>query len=550
MPRGIGTDVVETDVLVLGGGVAGCSAAITARERGLNVTLVDKAYVGKSGTTAAAGMRFSVFNPEFGDNFDDTMRMITEGSGYLNDRTWTEICINESWQAYLTMARWGVEFPVENKQEGVFVPKDKVDSPFASARIVRRGVPPPLRRQAEKAGVKIMDRITVTDLLKNNGRVVGAVGFPLTDLEPIVFRAKATVLCTGSWSLRTVGAETHNMTGDGQAMAYRAGAELTGGDMHSSHHGSAEYPSWRGGRAARAIYRRFVDAKGEVIPYGFEVGPAVDLAFHRGRGPIYHDLDAASDEEIERMWQRQLNSDDMESRRIGFDPRKRGKHMISGGQDCVVGAGIWPAGTDCSTTIPGLFAAGDTLSIRSAAFGGLPSGNIMGVRAGNGAVKYAGEVGLLPVADGELDGALKTMLEPVQRKGGFSPRWVTQLLLNTMVPYYVLLIQHGDRLQAALTMVEFFRDHFVPGLYATDPHELRLAHETKNMVLGAELCLKASLFRTETRGSHYREDYPEQKDPEWLAWIKERDENGRMKLWKHPVPKEWWPPHLKAEKGA
>ncbi len=538
--------VIETDILVLGGGMAGCTAAITAREMGLRVTLVDKAYVGKSGTTAAAGMRFSVFSTELGDKYEETYKMLTEGSTV--DRDWTEICIKESYQAYKTLASWGVQFPVENEQIGVFVPKKKYDSPFTSARIIRREVPVPLRKKAEAVGVNIMDRITITDLLRNNGRIVGAVGFPLTDLDPIVFRAKATILCTGSWSLRTVGAETHNMTGDGQAMAYRVGAELTGGDMHSSHHGSAVYPSWRGGRAARAIARNFVDAEGKVIEYGYEVGPSVDRAFHEGRWPIYHDLDRASDEEIEMTWQRQLNSDGMESARIGFDPRKRGKHLISGGQDCAVGAALWPTGTDCQTTVPGLYAAGDTLSIRAPGFGGLPTAHIMGVRAAKGAARYAAEAGLLPLDKEDRDNAVNIMLQPIQRKGGFSPRWVTQLMLNTMVPYYVLLIQHGDRLQAALTNIEFFRDHFVPKLLAGDSHELRLAHETKNMILGAELALKVCLFRTETRGSHFREDYPKQDDANWLVWIKEKLENGRMKIWKHPIPKEWLQHHPQNEK--
>jgi succinate dehydrogenase/fumarate reductase flavoprotein subunit len=538
--------VIETDVLVLGGGIAGCSAAITAREMGLKVTLVDKAYVGKSGTTAAAGMRFSVFSEELGDKYNETYKMLTEGEGSSTiDRNWTEICIKESYQAYKTLASWGVQFPIENEKDGVFVPKNKVDSPFTSARIIRREVPVPLRRKAEEVGVNIMDRITVTDLLKNNGRIVGAVGFPLTDLDPIIFHAKATILATGSWSLRTVGAETHNMTGDGQAMAYRVGAELTGGDMHSSHHGSAAYPSWRGGRAARAIARNFVDAEGKVIEYGFEVGPPVDVAFHEGRWPIYHDLDKASDEEIARTWQRQLNSDAMESERIGFDPRNRGKHLISGGQDCVVGASLWPTSTDCQTTVPGLYGAGDTLSIRAPGFGGLPTGHIMGVRAAKGAAQYAAKVGMLPIVEEDKSSALNTMLLPIQRKGGFSPRWVTQLLLNTMVPYYVLLIQRGDRLQAALTNVEFFRDHFVPKLLASDPHELRLAHETKNMILGAELTLKVCLFRTETRGSHFLDFYHKQDVDNWFCWIKEKQENDQMKIWKQPIPKEWLPSSMK-----
>ena len=115
------------------------------------------------------------------------------------------------------------------------------------------------------------------------------------------------------------------------------------------------------------------------------------------------------------------------------------------------------------------------------------------------------------------------------------------MLLHTIVPYYVLIVQHGKRLQAALTMVEFFRDHYVPKLLAKDSHELRLAHETKNMVLNAEMMLRASLFRTESRVWHYREDYPRRDDPAWLAWVRLKEEQGKMKLWKEPTPKEWWP---------
>jgi len=74
-----------------------------------------------------------------------------------------------------------------------------------------------------------------------------------------------------------------------------------------------------------------------------------------------------------------------------------------------------------------------------------------------------------------------------------------------------------------------------------NPHELRLAHETKNMVLSAEMRLRSALFRTESRGNHFREDYPRRDDPNWLAWTKIRAEHGKMMLIKVPVPKEWWP---------
>ena len=110
-----------------------------------------------------------------------------------------------------------------------------------------------------------------------------------------------------------------------------------------------------------------------------------------------------------------------------------------------------------------------------------------------------------------------------------------------MMPYYVKDIKHGDRLQAVLTLLEFIKDHLVPGLIARDSHELRLAHETENIVLNAESILKCSLFRTESRANHYREDYPRRNDNEWLAWTKLKLEDGDMKLWKETIPRKWWP---------
>jgi len=163
------------------------------------------------------------------------------------------------------------------------------------------------------------------------------------------------------------------------------------------------------------------------------------------------------------------------------------------------------------------------------------------MRAGLGAAEYASQIKKLVIDEEELAKFKKIMYGPVERKNGFSPRWVTQMLLHTIVPYYILIVQHGKRLQAALTMVEFFRDQYVPKLLSRDSHELRLAHETKNMVLNAEMMLRASLFRTESRAWHYREDYPRRDDPTWLAWVRLKEEQGQMKVWKESIPEKWWP---------
>ena len=105
--------VIETDVLVVGGGMAGLFAAIKAKEQGVDVTLVDKGYAGKSGQTPFAGS-FVVFNPEWGDDLDAWVEQISRYGEYVNNRVWTELTFKESYARYQDLVSWGVEF---NKME-------------------------------------------------------------------------------------------------------------------------------------------------------------------------------------------------------------------------------------------------------------------------------------------------------------------------------------------------------------------------------------------------------------------------------------------------
>jgi succinate dehydrogenase/fumarate reductase flavoprotein subunit len=90
-------------------------------------------------------------------------------------------------------------------------------------------------------------------------------------------------------------------------------------------------------------------------------------------------------------------------------------------------------------------------------------------------------------------------------------------------------------------MIEFLKNDIAPKLTARDVHELRSAHEIKSMVLNAEMMLRSALFRTESRGSRYREDYPRRNDPSWLAWVKLRDRQGEMRMRQEPLRRKWWP---------
>jgi len=174
--------------------------------------------------------------------------------------------------------------------------------------------------------------------------------------------------------------------------------------------------------------------------------------------------------------------------------------------------------------------------------GGSTSGSaVQGAVAAESAAAYAANMKQQQIKDSELKRVKEEIFASRSRDKGYNPAWVTQVLQGIMIPYYVLYVKKEDRLKAALTNIEFLREHFAGKLIAGDPHELRLAHETRNMLLNAEMKLRASLFRTESRGNHYREDFPARDDKNWLAWIKIKNGNNEMRLSKVAIPKEWGP---------
>ena len=166
-------NVVETDVLIIGGGTAGCFAAIKAREQGVKVIIVDKGYTGKSGSSIAASGSWMVFNPEWEHHFDAATDFVNMRSEYINNRQWSGILLKESWAAFEDLVNWGVEFPVDPDQmKDYWVTHfigphgaKAVSQSIGSIPLRHRKMPPVLRKQASRVGVKIMDRIMVTDLL-------------------------------------------------------------------------------------------------------------------------------------------------------------------------------------------------------------------------------------------------------------------------------------------------------------------------------------------------------------------------------------------------
>jgi succinate dehydrogenase/fumarate reductase flavoprotein subunit len=301
-------NLVETDVLVIGGGTAGCFAAIKAREQGLDVTIIDKGYAGKSGASITASGGWAVFNTEWGFSLDASINEINKSGEYLNNREWSEIVLKESWSTYQDLISWGVEFPVEaDKVKDFFAAKlthrSQPDLPkpaFGLVPLRHRKTTPFLRKQAEKVGIKVMDRIMVTDLLKQNGKVVGAIGFLMESYDLYIFKAKVTILTAGRNTFKAPGMNISGVTGDADGMAYRAGAEITGKEFPDLHTSLAIYPAWKSTGELYPAFWYYTDSEGKPITVvGMDLGTVAVI--HAGRGPVLWDFDAATPEDLDAI---------------------------------------------------------------------------------------------------------------------------------------------------------------------------------------------------------------------------------------------------------
>ena len=572
--------VIETDVLVVGGGTAGCFAAIEARKHGSKVVVVDKSCAGKAGPSVFNPGFLVFFKEDWNVSYDEAFKYFLKNGEYANDRAWLEIMLRESYQAVCDVREYGVQL-VSSDEEcrekfvngfGRGTPKAQKDSGFyymAQTGMPYRRMTPVLRKHAESLGAEFYDRIMVNELLKKDGRVVGAVGFSYDSGDAYIFNAKAVVMSGGKNSFRPNGMPVFNCTNDSCAMSFRAGAEVAGMEFPDTHNAAAlhmlddgsgkgvafegaPYADAEGHPAAfgmispyYAAYWRFCNGDGNVIRTHMDMG--IPYEVHQGGAPIQWDLHKATRKDYDSFIA--YAEDRNEPVPLIVDPdNMKNVTMYGGGasggyieQQC----GIGVEGTDCSTTLPGLYCAGDAAATMcwgisvSTNYGMMPS-IVTGKHAGVGASEYASNHELEAASEEEIQRALDRIYLPFRSKG-FSTSWVIQQLQNIMTPYYVQFVKSEDRLQSALTMIMFYQKHFLNKLIIHDWHELRIAHETANMLLGAEMILRSSLERRETRGGHYREDYPMRDDTNYFAYLRLKNVDGKMTVVKKELPREWLP---------
>jgi succinate dehydrogenase/fumarate reductase flavoprotein subunit len=570
---------IDTDVLVIGGGVAGIFAAIRANEKGAKVTLIDKSRVGKSGLSPF-WEGTTAFDPAYVEQ-----RGVTE-KGLLG-----EVAQTEEYLSNMTYWKLWIDHSYENLKLGESIG-------MIGAKDNQRG--PNMRQALVDRDIDLVERTMVTSLLKKDNRIVGAIGFSQKTGEAVVVNCKAVIMAAGNGTFKTPGWPGHSTTSDATAMAYRVGAEITGKEFVDYHVTMASAPGGFGVTmgTAQSMY------EGRIVPPAILARAELsdEMSVHSGNYPIQRGEDAQreggrsgghggggqgagaeggeaggrgsagegadGDDAAGPKGDSGGRGDESGGRGSGGDAQRsengesgqasgsagpgggNGARNMVGGSSAGMAPhhcdGIVPADDKCQSHVVGLYAAGEAMATSGAAYSigctGSSNSFTHGALAGIYAAEFAKSIKSVKADKAYVAQAKEQMLAPREREQGFSPRWVTQILQGLMVPYYVLNVKEENRLQAALTNIEFLRDQFGNYMLANDTHELRQVHETQNMLLNAEMKLRAGLARTESRGSHFREEYPAHDDKNWLAWvILEQGKDGTMQVSKREIPDEWKP---------
>lgn len=528
-----------TDVLVIGGGMAGLFAAVKAHDAGAATMIVSKGRLGSSGLTPF-GKGFFVFDPETeSGTIDDFVEKVSRSALGTNNAVYTRQLAEHSLERAAELRDWG----------------------FFDQTLANR----PFMRPIEERDIPLLERVHITHLIKENGRIAGAAGFRLDAKETVTIRAKSVILCTGAGGFKPNGFPLGDLTHDGTIMAYEIGAKVTGKEWNDGHSTRTVNPA--------ACYDNWGDMFGRIpstngVEVHHDLGVDINYQAYMGGNPVAGGPGAPTDTDTVEIAGGPYVPQEFQGRLppsgdAGGDGPPSGKGGAPGGPppgfspgSNVGGAsagmsihkseGLVPFDDRCASNIAGLYAAGDALGSHMA--GGiytqigssLAGSAVQGAIAGEAAAAYAGTVEVPVISDDRLSEITGEILAPLRREAGYGPAWVTQTLQGIMIPNFVLYIKKASMMQAALAYIEELRDHHAPMLRAANMHELRLAHETRNMILSAEMKLRASLFRTESRCSHYRLDYPEIDDVNWRAWINiYRGADGSMQLEKQPF--DTWP---------
>jgi succinate dehydrogenase/fumarate reductase flavoprotein subunit len=623
------------DVLVIGGGIAGCHAAISAAKRGAKVVVADKGAVIRSGLggTGVDHWHLACTNPCSKVTPEEMVELLKNFGDYFylefGNGITSYITCKESYDALVDCEKMGVKVrDVDDEFAGAPFRDEETKLMFAydyeSKYCIRvnggANIKVALYNELKRLGVAIYDHVMVTSLLTEGGkqgaRVVGATGLNMRTGEFYIFKAKATVLSTGApaglwiFSTELAGAplfQEPNLTGEGTAMAWQAGAELTMLERSSAMlaSGGFSYPMYGTGNAHNTWYAcTIVDANGKEVPwidrdgnvlktvperyrpapgqktfvYGrmspsYEIwGPSLipDLPERIAKGefalPLYADLSGMPEHERRAIWGLMVGNEgrtripiyDRYSK-AGFDPDKDMLQVNIMPPEQYVFTAWWGAYGPRQWRTGG-FAAGGGLafdwdlktSLEGLYVAGMTTyaGGDHSVAACSGryaarkAAQYAQTAGKPVINRKQADAEKARVYAPVSREDGIGWKELRAGLCRIMQDYCGEY-KSEETLKMGLGWFNSIRESEASLACARNPHELARTLECLTHITVGEIIMQASLARKASNLAleFKRLDYPETDPPDWHKLVTIRLENGDVKVGEMPVNYWLLPPN-------
>jgi succinate dehydrogenase/fumarate reductase flavoprotein subunit/HEAT repeat protein len=543
---------VTCDVLVIGGGTAGTMAALTAAEHGANVLLLEKAHVRHSGALAMGmdGVNNAVI-PGRAEP-DDYVAEITRANDGIVDQSTVRQTATRGFGMVQRLESYGVKF--EKDEHGDYAVRQVHRSgsyvlPMPEGKDVKKVLYRQLRRREMRERIRIENRVMPVRVLTADGRAVGAAGFNTRTGQFVQVRAGAVILATGACGRLGLPAsgylygtyENPTNAGDGYAMAYHAGAELTGIECFQINPLIKDYngPACAyvanpfGGYQVNRHGERFVDSdywSGQMMAeFAAEVTS--------DRGPVYLKLSHLPEESVSAL-ETILHSTERPTRGTfhsgrGHDYRTHDIEMhiseigLCGGHSA---SGV-RVDDHARTTVPRLYAAGDLACVpHNYMIGAFVFGDL----AGADASQYSAYEGELP--GDQLRAAHELIYRPLRNPDG-PPQPQVEYKLRRFVNDYVAPPKSGARLSLALEAFERMHTD-IAMMGARTAHELMRCAEVTFIRDCAEMAARSSLARTESRWGlyHDRIDHPRRDDASWFHHLDlHKSPSGAMEFTARPV---------------
>ncbi len=598
-------ETFEYDVLVIGAGGAGLRAAIEASAAGVSVGLICKSLLGKAHTVMAeGGMAAAMGNVDDRDSwrvhFADTMR----GGQYVNNWRMAELHAKEAPARVHELEKWGAVF--DRTKEGKISQRNFGGHRYPRLAHVgdRTGLEMirTLQDHGIHQGITVHMEWTIVTLLKDGDRVAGAFGYDRERGRFKVFKAKAVVVCSGGLGRAfKVTSNSWEGTGDGHSLAYHAGAELLDMEFIQFHPTGMIWPPsvmgilvtesvrGEGGVLKNKEGRRFMF---DDIPDNYKnqtstdpeegwrytqndksarrppelltrdhVARCINREVKAGRGSPHGGvfLDIAwikekipnSAEHIKKklpsMYHQFIQLANLD---ITKEPMEVGPttHYAMGG--------VRVNGDTQMSTVPGLFAAGECAAGLHGAnrLGGNSLSDLLvfGKRAGEYAAKFAKENPAVNISEADIEAAAKQALEPFERgaTSGASaegPYQVQRELQDMMQSLVGIVRNEGEMQQALQNLGSLWQRAGQTAVYGHREYNpgWHTALDLKHLLTVAEAITRSAIDRKESRGGHFREDFPD-KSGEGAKYntVVKKGPDGAMQLRHEPIPP--MPEELKA----